>query len=80
MRKAEPGLHEAVFDLLALGQLLTERDSAVEGAGHVGVADLAAGVDREAVVGIAPLPERIVVLEAEANRIHQGVASGTGRR
>ncbi len=66
----------AVVRLRAGGQLLRQLDRAVEGAVDVGADQLAAGVDRFAVVEVAPAARRVVMLEAEADAVDRGVARG----
>ena len=70
----QPFSDEAVLSVAALTQLARELDRAVEVTRHVGVGNVAAGIDGKAVVQVAPEPDAVVVLEAEADRIEHDVA------
>src|SRR5262249_31316418 len=78
--EAEPLRGHALPHLLAPGEAVCERHGAVELPVTVpGAEELSAGVDRGALIHVAPQADRIIVLEAEADRVHELMARGAER-
>ncbi len=76
----EPLSSDAGLDLRAAGELLAELGHAIELAVHVvGLENLAACVDGNAIVRRSVATDRVVVLEAETDGVHQRVASAASR-
>src|SRR6478735_6902192 len=77
--KAEPLRGDARANLRAVGELRCQLGGTVEGAGQArvgGAQDFTRDIQRLAVVLLPILPDRVVVLESQANRVHQLVTTG----